>query len=196
MAAKMTTTKVFEDIAKHKYVTEFDFDPNKKCKYVWKDYGYFGSRSCSLKLERFNLPENTIFYVNQCFYEWAENKTHHNDIFIIGQIIPFLNQPTNIHEYVPKDNEVKILIPKYNTLTDEFLFLEYCLANLVVWGDIPERFFDYGCVKENKYFYNTSKKLIPNFFKTEVFSYEKYQYQDQFRDTDFSNQLFFFYRPL
>ena len=38
---------------------------NRKSVFLWKNFGYFGSESCSFSIEKANLPENTIFYVNQ-----------------------------------------------------------------------------------------------------------------------------------
>ena len=54
----------------------------------------------------------------------------------MGQIIPLLNQPKNTHEYVPKENEVKLLRSKYNTSTGDYLGLEYCVAYLIVRNDL------------------------------------------------------------
>ena len=58
--------------------------------------------------------------------------------------MPLFNQPEYLEQYVPKDNEVKLLRPKYNTTTGNFLGLENCLAYLTVRGDFHEQFFDYG----------------------------------------------------
>ena len=71
-------------------------------------------------------------------------KFYYNDVFIIGQITPLLNQPQNIEEYVPKEVELKILRPKYDAKTGTFLGLEYCLAYVTVRNDLQEQFFDYG----------------------------------------------------
>ena len=38
-----------------------------KQKYInlWQDFGYFGTESCDFSTEKANLPENSLFYVNQ-----------------------------------------------------------------------------------------------------------------------------------
>ena len=32
---------------------------------MWKDFGFFGSGICEFNIEKVNMPENTLFYVNQ-----------------------------------------------------------------------------------------------------------------------------------
>ena len=54
----------------------------------------------------------------------------------MGQIIPLLDQPKNTDEYVPKEIDVKILRSKYNTSTEDYLGLEYCVAYLTVRNDL------------------------------------------------------------
>ena len=96
------------------------------------------------------MPENNIFDINQGYLSYKDNKKiYYNDIFIIGQITPLLNQPENINEYSPKKNEVKILRVKYNPTTGKFLGLEYCLAYMTFRNDPLDQFFDYGYSKEN-----------------------------------------------
>ena len=83
-------------------------------------------------LEKGNLPEKTIFYINQGYLSYKDNKKiYYNDVFILGQITPLLNQPQNIEEYVPKEDEVKILRPKYDIKTGTVLGIESCLSYLL-----------------------------------------------------------------
>ena len=42
-----------------------------------------------------------------------------------------LNQPEDLDQYVPKDNEVKLLRAKYDTTTGNFLSLENCLIQAI-----------------------------------------------------------------
>lgn len=50
---------------------------------------YFGSQACDFSIEKGNMHENTIFYVNQDYLSHKDNdKVYHNDLFIIGQITP------------------------------------------------------------------------------------------------------------
>ena len=59
-----------------------------------------------------------FFYLNQSYLSYEDNKKiYYTDIFLIEQIVPLLNQPENLDKYTPKENEVKILRAKYNTVT-------------------------------------------------------------------------------
>ena len=134
--------------------------------------GFFSSQVCDFSLEKSNLPENTIFYLNQGYLSYKDNKKiYYTDIFIIGQIVPLLNQPENLDEHTPKENEVKIVRAKYNTVTGQFLGLENCLAYLTARGDFQEQFFDYGYSKDNsKILYSTHKMKVPNSFSSTIFN--------------------------
>ena len=58
---------------------------------MWKDFGFFGSEICEFNIEKVKMPENTLFYVNQGYQSYKDNKkVYYNDIFIIAQIMPFL----------------------------------------------------------------------------------------------------------
>ena len=91
---------------------------------MWENYGYFCSQACEFSIEKPNLPENTAFCISQGYLSYKDNeKMYYSDIFIIGQITPLLNQPENISEYVPKENEVKISRSRYNASTGSFFGL-------------------------------------------------------------------------
>ena len=45
------------------------------------------------------------------------------NFYILGQIIEASNPPENIHTYVSKEKEVKMIRLKYNSSTGEFLGL-------------------------------------------------------------------------
>ena len=57
------------------------------------------------------------------------------------KITPLLNQPEKLEEYMPQENEVKILRSIYDTITGQFLGLENCLAYLTIRCDFQEQFF-------------------------------------------------------
>lgn len=40
----------------------------ENCVGLWLKNGYFGSRACDSFLEKVNMPENTIFYINQAYW--------------------------------------------------------------------------------------------------------------------------------
>ena len=71
---------------------------------LWKKKkGFFSSQVCDFSLEKGNLPENTIFYLNQGYLSYKDNKRiYYIDLYIVGQIIPLLNQPKNLQEYTPQ----------------------------------------------------------------------------------------------
>ena len=69
--------------------------------------------------------------------------------FITGQVTPILNPPEDLQNYIPKDNEAKIVRPKYNDVSGQFLGLVETLGYLTVCGDKRDCFFDYGYSKEN-----------------------------------------------
>ena len=77
---------------------------------MWEDFGFFGSEICEFNIEEVNMPENTLFYVNQGYQSYKDNKkVYYNDIFIIAQIMPLAHQPKDIESYVVNDDKVKIL---------------------------------------------------------------------------------------
>ena len=104
-----------------------------------------------------------------------------------------LNQPEDLDQNVPKDNEVKLLRAKYHTTTDNFLGLENCLAYLTVRGDFHKQLFDSGYSKDNsKIIYSFHKLKVPNSFTSTIFNRHRIQYQSgAFSGTDFSGIFFF-----
>ena len=106
---------------------------------MWKDFGFFGSEICEFNIEKVKMPENTLFYVNQGYQSYKDNKkVYYNDIFIIAQIMPLAHQLKDIESYVLKDNEVKILRSQYDPVSREFLGIEYCIALITVRSDLEE----------------------------------------------------------
>ena len=131
-SAKMTMTEVIKNSRGRSeifYLTVGKDQEKKNNETLWVEYGHFCLQACDFPIEKTNLPENAIFYINQGYLSHKDNKKiYHSDIFIIEQITPLLYQPKNIVDYVPKEDEVKILRSKYNPSTGEFLGLEYCIA--------------------------------------------------------------------
>ena len=139
---------------------------------LWKENVFFSLQVSDFSLEKANFPEMTIFYVNQSYLSYKDNKkTYYVDTFILGQVTPLLNQSENLDEYTSQENEAKIIRAKYDTVTGQFLGLENCLAYSTVRGDFQEQFFDYGYSKENsKILYSTYKMKISNIFSTTIFN--------------------------
>lgn len=109
--------------------------------------------------------------------------------------MPLSQQPKEIESYVLNDNEVKILRPRYDPISGEFLGIEYCVALVTVRNDPEEQFFDYGYNKENsKVLYSTRKLKVPSSYKTTIFGQHKMQYEGgAFEEQKFSK--LFFYLP-
>ena len=118
-------TKVIEnggDKSQLTLSTSQNDDGGKKSINLWPEYGYFGTESCDFAIENANLPENTLFYINQGYQSRKDGKkVYYTDVFIIGQIMPLAQQPKDIDDYEPKDDEVKILRPRsQRTQNDKF----------------------------------------------------------------------------
>ena len=83
---------------------------------VWRDNGFFKDVRPDLKLEKRNIPENTLMYVNQAFLSTVKNGdlAMYNHNFILGQIIPAVNQPEDVNLHICAPNEVKLLTCIYD----------------------------------------------------------------------------------
>lgn len=80
--------------------------------------------------------------------------------------MPLAQQPKDIENYVPRENEVNILRPRYDIITDEFLGIEYCIGLITVRNDVDEEFFDYSYnIDNSKLMFSTKKLKIPSSFK-------------------------------
>ena len=116
-----------------------------------KKNGFFRCQACDFSLEKANLPEITIFYVNQAQHSYKDNKKiYYNDVYIIDQVVPLLNLPEDLKNYQLKSDKVKLIKPKYDPVSGQFLGLIETLGYLTVCSDEQEHFFDYGYNKENK----------------------------------------------
>ena len=164
---------------------------------MWKNNGFFSDECCDFSLEKANLPENTLFYVNQGYQTYKDGtKCYYNDIYIVAQIMPLARQQKDIESYDCKEDEVKILRTKYDPNTGKFLGIECCVALITVKNDPEEQFFDDGYVKSNsKVLYSTRKSKIPSSFKATAFGTHKNQYEGGvfLEQQDFSK--IFFYLP-
>ena len=104
---------------------------------VWKNYGFFKNIKPELNLEKVNIPENCLLYINQAFLSTVKdgNIAMYNDNIILGQIIPAANQPKDILKYECQANEVKLLSCIYDLETGNFKGLRQQLAYIVLRGD-------------------------------------------------------------
>ena len=134
-------------------------EEKKKNVFLWKMFGYFGSESCSFSIEKANLPENTIFYVNQGYQSFKDNKKiFYQDVFIVAQIMPLAHQPKDIERYDLKEDEVNILRSRYDPVSIEFLGNEYWVALITVRNDPEEHFLSMGTSKRTLKFLFRQRK--------------------------------------
>ena len=161
---------------------------------MWKDFGFFGSEICEFNIEKINMPKNTLFYANQRYQSYKDNKkVYYSDIFIIAQIMPLAHQPKDIESYDLKDDEVKILRSRYDPVSGEFLGIEYCIAVITVRNDPEEQFLDYGYKKDNlKTLYSIRKVKIPSSFKSTVFAIHENKYEGGAFSDELSSRIFFY----
>ena len=160
---------------------------------VWKNYGYFKQQLCDFLIEKANLPENTIIYINQVYQSYKDNnKVYYVDYYLLGQVNQCLKPPEDLKYYECQPNKIKIYRPKYDVVIVEFLGLYETLGYLTVRGDNQECFFDYGYSKDNKVLYSHHKMKIPNSFSGTMFNRHRKQYELGTLNTDFSKVYFFF----
>ena len=161
---------------------------------VWKENGFFKDIRPELNLEKVNMPENTLYYVNQAFLSTVKNSeiAMYIQNFIMGQLIFAANQPKDISEYVCQVNEVKLLSCVYDLETGDFKGIRLMLAYIVLRGDQEEIFFSYGYDKnKSKILYSYSKQQIPDAFISTAFKKHFNEIMNEKRDEN-SSTLFYF----
>ena len=139
---------------------------------IWKKNGFFQDVRAELNLEKVNIPENCLLYVNQGFLSTVKSGEIamylHN--FIIGQLIIAVNQPEDISTYICSNNEVKLLSCVYDLESGDFKGIREQIAFIVLRGDVDETFLSYGFNKiKSKVLYSFSKQQIPNAFVSVAF---------------------------
>ena len=86
-------------------------------------------------MEKANLLENSVFYINQTYKSYKDNKVYYCNYYILGQINQYQNPPKDLNNYVCKPDEINIFRRKYDTVTGDFLGLFETLDYLTVQGD-------------------------------------------------------------
>ena len=173
----------------------FKSEPQNKLsgEQIWKKNGFFKDVRAQLSLEKVNIPENCLIYINQGFLSTVKNGeiAMYLDNFIIGQLIIAANQPKDIESYVCSQNEVKLLSPVYELETGQFKGIRKQMAFIVLRGDSDETFLSYGFDKtRSKTLFSYSKQQIPNAFVSVAF--KKHFEQIMSGDRDESSSLFYF----
>ena len=163
---------------------------------VWKNNGFFKDVRPDLNLDKVNMPENTLFYINQGFLSTVKNGeiAMYVQNFILGQIIVAANQPKNTDEHVCLENEVKLLSCVYDIESGDFKGVRLMLAYIVLRGDEDEVFLSYGYNKtKSKILYSYSKQQIPDAFTSTSFNKHYSEIMNERDSEDFSK--FFYYLP-
>ena len=162
--------------------------------HVWKNNGFFQDLRPDLNLEKKNIPENTLFYINQSLLSTVKNRdiTMYNHNFIIGQLIVATNQPSDINAYECKENEVKLCCYIYDLTTREFQGVREQLAYIVLREDKEEVFFSYGFdSSKSKVLYSYSKNKIPDAFVSTAFKKHYSEIRNEKRDNEHLLHFFF-----
>ena len=139
---------------------------------IWKENGFFEDVRAELNLEKVNIPENCLLYVNQGFLSTVKSGeiAMYLRNFIIGQLIIAANQPEDISTYICSKNEVKLLSCVYDLESGDFKGIREQIAFIVLRGDVDETFLSYGFNKiKSKVLYSFSKQQIPNAFVSVAF---------------------------
>ena len=161
---------------------------------IWKQDGFFKHVRAELNLDKVNIPENCLFYVNQGFLTTIKSgeTLMYLDNFIIGQLIIAANQPKDIETYICSKNEVKLLSCVYDIQSGNFKGIREQVAFIVLRGDADETFLSYGFDKiKSKLLYSFSKQQIPNAFVSVAFKnhFEEIMNGDR---SESSSSLFYF----
>ena len=176
--------------------TEFENEVGKNSCSIWPDNSYFKQQPCDFHLDKENIPENSIFYINQGQLSYKDNKKlYYTDYYILGQVTECLNPLENIENYVCKVREVNMHRPRYDPVSEQFFGLYESIGYITVRGDLEEQFCDYGfCKEKSKILYSHHKKIIPRSFSGIFFNRHKTSYESGALPT-YSSNVYFFLPP-
>ena len=91
-SSKLPMTKVLENGRMETTISAKREPQIKNSTNLWMKNGFFSSQVCDFSIEKANLPEMTIFYINQGYLSYKDNKKiYYVDVYIVGQIVPLLN---------------------------------------------------------------------------------------------------------
>ena len=110
---------------------------------VWPNYNYFKQQACDFALDKENMSENSIIYMNQGYQSWKDNKKiYYVNYYILGQVNESLNPPENLEIHEFKYREVKLYCPQFDNVTGNFEGLYETLGYIMAHGDMGEHFLD------------------------------------------------------
>ena len=82
---------------------------------VWPNYDYFKQQACDFALDKENMSENSIIYMNQGYQFWKDNKKiYYANYYILGQVNESLNPSENLEIHEFKYREVKLYCPQFD----------------------------------------------------------------------------------
>ena len=80
---------------------------------IWPSHGYFKQQPCDFGTDKENMPEMSVFYINQGYQHFKDNKrVFYAGYYILGQVNECMNPPDNLKEYQLKKNEAIINHPR------------------------------------------------------------------------------------
>ena len=161
-----------------------DDDQSKGSENIWFQPGFFGEQRSNLTIQKANFRDLTLTCVNQARVSLVKcgDKAIYCDFVILAQIMPLANIDLfiNLDTYEPKDNEVVIYFPMYNTVTGLYHEVNKRLGLITLRGDAQERFFSYGYSNEKSaLLYCSMKDPLPNTFTSTCFQKHKQVFLDQ-----------------
>ena len=162
---------------------------------VWKEPGFFGDLRADYNMEKVNLTENSLIFINQAYLTIQKNKNiFYCNYFSLGQIIEASNLPNDLEKYELQDREVKYFRHRHNTETGEFLGLYETIGLLVVRGDALEIFLNYGFDnKMSKVLYSNYRRKIPDSFCGTMFN--RHKTLVECGETEMSSSYLYFFLP-
>ena len=87
-SSKLSLTKVLHDGRMETTITAEKDNEKRNSTDLWSKNGYSSSKVCDFSLEKADLPEMTIFYINQAYLSYNDNKKiYYTDVYIIGQVV-------------------------------------------------------------------------------------------------------------
>ena len=111
---------------------------------------------------------------------------------VLGQVLPMINCPPDIDNYVCGENEVKMFVPMYNTETGEFKGIQKLLGYIMVRGNKGECFLSYGYdSNKSTVLFSSFKQVLPNIFQSTSFKKHNSMLTEDREDSS----LLFLYLP-
>ena len=117
-------------------------------------------------MEKLNFPENSLIYFNQAYLTVKKNKKiFYCNFSLLGQIVEVLNLLQDVSSHTLREDELKMVKPRYNAETGKFLGLYEKIGYMVIGGSPKEVFLNYGFDKEkSKVLYSHYRRRIMNPF--------------------------------